>query len=245
MSLISRIIDLIYPPVCLVCGEFLSKEPGSGRPSFCTRCLKGFRHIVPPACTVCGIPFATGVGEDHACENCIRKPPHFKSLSAPYLYEGTIMEALHRFKYGPKSSYAGALGPLIAGFAGSRINPPAGLVVMPVPLHKKRLRERGFNQSLLLARHVARELDRKLDFLSLRRVKYTTAQTGLGREERRQNVKGAFRVIKPEAVSGREVLLVDDVATTGHTLNECAGVLGKAGAKEVRCLVLARTGNMS
>ena len=113
---------------------------------------------------------------------------------------------------------------------------------MPVPLHLKRLRQRGFNQSLLLARHVADRLQCELDFLSLRRVRYTLPQTGLGKDERRKNVRGAFHLKDPEIVKGKTVLLVDDVATTGNTLNECSRVLKKAGCNEVFCLVLARAG---
>jgi ComF family protein len=114
------------------------------------------------------------------------------------------------------------------------------MLVIPVPLHPRRLRERGFNQSLLLARHVARALGAELDFMSLRRERYTLPQTGLTREARRKNVRRAFRVIAKAPVRKREVLLIDDVATTGNTLDECARVLRKAGCDRVVCLVLAR-----
>jgi ComF family protein len=151
------------------------------------------------------------------------------------------MTAIHRFKYGEKSYLADSLGPLLSKFSESWIDKPDGFVTVPVPLHKKRLRERGFNQSLLLARHVAGQLHTELDFLSLRRVRYTLPQTGLGKEERRKNVKGAFRLENNEAFKDKPILLVDDVATTGNTLNECSRVLRKAGCKDILCLVLART----
>ena len=112
---------------------------------------------------------------------------------------------------------------------------------MPVPLHPKKLRERGFNQSLLLARHIAAQLDVELDFLSLRRIRYTQPQTGLKRDERRKNVRKAFGLKDPKAVRGRTVLLVDDVTTTGNTLNECARLLKRSGAEDVYSAVLART----
>jgi ComF family protein len=112
---------------------------------------------------------------------------------------------------------------------------------MPVPLHPKRLRERGFNQSLLLAERVAAALNADLDFSSLKRIRYTQPQTELGSEERKKNVRKAFGVSEREAVKGRAVLLVDDVATTGSTLNECARTLKRAGCRHVFCLVLART----
>ncbi len=112
---------------------------------------------------------------------------------------------------------------------------------MPVPLHPRRLRSRGFNQSLLLARCVASKTGAELDFLSLRRTRFTKPQTALSSEERKKNVRKAFEVVKPEAVRKRTILLVDDVATTGSTLNECAKALKRAGVNGVLCLVLART----
>jgi competence protein ComFC len=105
----------------------------------------------------------------------------------------------------------------------------------------RRLRERGFNQSLLLAKVVADDLGTQLDYLSLIRKRHTRAQTGLRKDERRKNVKDAFSVIYPEMMKGRKILLVDDVFTTGHTLNECARTLKKSGAIAVICLTLART----
>jgi ComF family protein len=186
------------------------------------------------------MPFASEVEEDHLCEDCLRKRPFYDRLLAPYLYDGALMKGIHQFKYAAKAYLADSFGPLLAQFARRRLNESTGLLAVPVPLHPKRLRERGFNQSLLLARHVAKQLDTGLDFLSLRRVRYTVPQTGLGKDERRKNVRGAFRLINPKAVKGRAVLLVDDVVTTGNTINECARVLKQAGAKNIVCLVLAR-----
>jgi ComF family protein len=114
-------------------------------------------------------------------------------------------------------------------------------LTVPVPLHIRRLRERGFNQSLLLAKVVATDLGTQLDYLSLVRIRHTRAQTGLRKEERRKNVKDAFSVIYPEIIKGKKILLVDDVFTTGYTLNECARTLKKSGAMVVICLTLART----
>jgi ComF family protein len=115
---------------------------------------------------------------------------------------------------------------------------------MPVPVHPKKLKEREFNQSLLLARPISNRLEGELDFLSLRRIRNTLPQTGLKGVERRRNVLKAFALEGKRPVAGRAVLLVDDVATTGNTLNECARVLKKGGAKEVLCLVLARTAKL-
>ena len=243
MQLLRQLIDIIYPPRCATCGKFLSDErPCSGGRAryFCQACYAGFREINSPLCPICSTPFFYGVDEDHVCEDCLRKRPFYDATLAPYLYEGTLMEAIHQFKYGAKAFLADALGPLLAQFAQMHVRGSKDILCIPVPLHPKRLRERGFNQSLLLARHLADGLDTELDFLSLRRVKYTLPQTGLGREERRKNVRNAFRLEHPKAVKGKRVLLVDDVATTGNTLNACAGVLKRSGARKVLCLVLAR-----
>ena len=151
------------------------------------------------------------------------------------------MAAIHQFKYARKSHLANSLGFLLSCFARNWLDKADGILIMPVPLHPKKLRERNFNQSLLLARSAAPLLGAELDFLSLRRIKYTQPQTGLKSVERRKNVRGAFEVVKRTVVKGRRILLVDDVTTTGSTLNECARTLRRAGAGEVFCLTLART----
>jgi len=247
MNLVTRLINVIYPPRCPICGEFLHRDTRKNdrkTPCFCDTCLSGFRRISPPLCSICGRPFSGDRDENHLCEECLRKRPSFDTAGAPYVYEGPLMTAIHLFKYGEKGYLADSLGPLLSEFARNWIHEPDGFVTVPVPLHRKRLRERGFNQSLLLAKHVAGELHTELDFLSLRRVRYTLPQTGLGKEERRKNVKGAFRIENPDVFKDRPVLLVDDVATTGNTLNECSRVLKKAGCNGIFCLVLARTASL-
>ena len=244
MNLLNRLIDIIYPPRCPICMKFFRNSGSTNHDiSFCRSCYGDFRRITSPLCPVCGTPFASKAQDDHLCENCLRKRPFYEATGTPYLYEGTIMTAIHQFKYGEKSFLGDPLGTLLARFAEEWVPRSGNLLTMPVPLHPKRLRQRGFNQSLLLARHVARRLDTELDFLSLRRVRYTPPQMGLKKEERRKNVRRAFGLQKAEVVEGKTVLLVDDVATTGNTLSECARVLKKAGCDKVLCLVVARTGN--
>jgi len=134
-----------------------------------------------------------------------------------------------------------SLGQLLSSFAKEWVPDLKDFVIIPVPLHRRRLRERGFNQSLLLARVLASDLGNRLDYLSLIRNRYTQAQTGLKKKERRKNVKDAFSIIHPDAIKDKKILLVDDVFTTGHTVNECARSLKKSGAATVICLTLART----
>lgn len=241
MSAFTSLLDIIYPPRCSICGEFLSKNRFVEDP-FCQGCANGFTPLVSPICPICSTPFSSGVETDHFCEDCLRNRPEYEEICAPYLYEGTVLEAIHRFKYGAKVRLGKILGRHLERFAETRIRKTENLLTVPVPLHGKRLRERGFNQSLLLARHVARRLKTGLDYLSVRRLRYTLPQTGLGKKGRRKNVRAAFRVVTPDAVKGKTVLLVDDVATTGNTLNECAGALKRAGCEKVICLVLAKAG---
>ncbi len=244
MKFLSQLIDIIYPPRCHICGRFVS--PDEDRVSshhLCDDCLADLTPITHPICTVCGLPFSTRKGEDHLCENCLRKRPWYDSVRAPYLYSGPLVEAIQRFKYGSETQLTSSLGTLLSSFAIELVPNPltADSLTVPVPLHIRRLRERGFNQSLLLAKVVATDLGTQLDYLSLVRIRHTRAQTGLRKEERRKNVKDAFSIIYPEIIKGKKILLVDDVFTTGYTLNECARTLKKSGAMVVICLTLART----
>lgn len=243
MGILSALLDLIYPPVCLLCGQFLRDEPLfvlGQRIDLCRSCYLSFKRITGPVCPSCGRPYPVESGPDHLCEGCMVNPPVYDMIATPFTFEGPLVDTVHSFKYGAKPHYAKSLGLLLAEFASENLyfsDPP---LVMPVPLHHKRLMERGFNQSLLLARYVTRELKGDLDFLSLVRVRFTYAQTQLSREDRLKNLRGAFAVTRPERVMDRIVLLVDDIATTGATFNECAKALKKAGATEVLCIALAR-----
>ncbi len=161
----------------------------------------------------------------------------FALARSVYTYEGDILTALHRFKYGGKIILARPLGQLLAETAvGLDVRPD---IIVPVPLHKRRLRTRGFNQSLLLAREVSGRVDANLDYLSLRRVIPTKPQITLKANARERNVAGAFRVEDPGVFKEKKVLLIDDVFTTGATIKACSKALKKAGAT-VFALTLAR-----
>ena len=241
MLLPLHLIDILYPPRCHLCGRFLHPAEGPLQPEhLCADCRAALASVTHPLCTVCGIPFSASTCQDHLCENCLRSNPWYDLVRAPYLYSGPLMEAVQRFKYKSETYLISTLGPLLSSFAQGWIPHPQGMLTIPVPLHRRRLRERGFNQSLLLARAVSSHLGAKLDFLTLVRRRYTAAQTGLSKEKRKKNVKDAFLVVNPERVKGEVILLIDDVFTTGHTLNECARTLKRAGARAVICLTLAR-----
>ena len=242
MNILSQLINIIYPPRCHICTHFLPADADHNLSHYiCDNCRASLIPITNPICSICGLPFVSSSEQDHLCENCLRKNPWYDLARAPYFYSGIIMESIQRFKYKSGTYLAPFLGELLSSFVREWIHNPKDIFIVPVPLHKRRLRERGFNQSLLLARILASDLGNQLDYLSLIRNRYTRAQTGLKKKERRKNVKGAFSIIHPDAIKDKKILLVDDVFTTGYTLNECARTLKKSGATTVFCLTMVRT----
>ncbi len=240
MNLFSELMNIIYPPRCHICQDFLG-DCDRKIPDICDNCSSCFPAVTHPFCSICGVPFQSKVEEDHLCEKCIQTRPFYDELRAPYLYEDKIMEAVHLIKYSGKSFLVKSFGPLLADFAKDRFRDTKDMIMIPVPLYKKKLRQRGFNQSALFVKSISTILEIEAGYYFLRRTRYTETQTGLNLKERRKNVKGAFEVPEGNDLRGKSVILVDDVATTGNTMNECARILKKAGCKKVFGLVLART----
>lgn len=218
------------------------------RPFLCIRCSDSIRLVRSPLCRVCGVPFTGGEGEDHTCGVCLTSSRKFDSARACGCYDNGLKHLIHAFKYRNIPQLAQPLGELLAwGFRKYFSDQGIDLVV-PVPLHPRRMRSRGFNQAYLLAREISpgsQELEQNRDLpmigpKTMVRIRATRPQTGLGRELRRKNIRNAFRVRRTEAVKGKSILLVDDVYTTGVTVNECARMLKKAGADRVAVLTLAR-----
>lgn len=236
-EIVTGIADMILPPRCITCGVILAEHLPL---PFCPQCTAGIRFIRSPLCPRCGIPFTTPEKEDRLCGECLVTERPFALARAVGLYEETLLAAIHLFKYRGRIGIGKILGSIMADFAGGIWDRKDLSVVMPVPLHRKRLRERGFNQSVILARAIAKRFDLPLDFWTLRREVFTKPQVGLGHEERSVNVRGAFIVRKRERTTGERILLVDDVYTTGSTLAECTGTLLHAGADSVAILTLAR-----
>ena len=231
------ILDLLYPPRCPGC------QASESRGGFCPACLDRVPAPASPLCPACGIPFRTAVGADHLCGRCLRKPPAYRRARACSLYSTSgsdpspLANALHRYKYGRDVT----LAPVLAHLVSRRCSHmPEYDLMIPVPLHSSRLRWRGFNQSLHLANHLAATWRMPVDPFVLRRCRSTPPQVGLDERARRRNVRGAFTVADKASVKGRAVLLVDDVFTTGATVNECAATLRRAGARCVDVVVLAR-----
>jgi len=237
-SVIRRILDFILPTSCSYCNSSIA---GSGIPYFCSSCWSDFTPIRGPVCPRCGRPFespeALSHSPEHACSACRLNPPLFdQALSIGY-FEGSLREAIHQFKYRPCRSLGRPLGHWMV----ENIRVVSGIdIVMPVPLHVRRLKQRGFNQALLLAHRTSEALSIPLSCDNLFRVRPTRPQVELTGEERIKNVSGAFALRQPGALADKNVVLIDDVFTTGATMNECALVLKRAGAARVTALTLAR-----
>ena len=240
-----NLLNFLLPPTCHIC-----KLPikGYGNPYICRICWDKIKLIEEPVCPCCGIlfksEFTLAKSPDFLCSACRKKLPHFKKAIAVGVYEGTLSEAIHILKYQKRQAMAKYLNVMITDLLLQRLFDSD--IIIPVPLHKKRLNERGFNQSLLIAHYLSKRLCIPLSMDGLQRVRWTRPQIELSRHERLKNVRGAFAVLaglKPaHIIKDKRVILVDDVYTTGATVNECAKVLKKAGANEVVVFTLARVG---
>jgi ComF family protein len=229
------LVDLVLPQQCLACGL-----PVASNGSLCAGCWGTMRLIAPPYCERLGTPFAHDHGPGALSPAAIADPPPFGRLRAVAVYDDTARRLVQGLKYRDRMELAGAMAGWMAR-AGAQLL-AAAEVVVPVPLHWRRLWTRRFNQSAALAQALARCGDRIYAPTALRRVRATRQQVGLSGSERADNVRGAFRVAETEraAVAGRRVLLVDDVYTTGATVKAATRALLRAGAASVDVLVFAQ-----
>lgn len=228
---------LFFPSFCKLCSALLEVPEEN---VVCHACLERMRTRLPSHCVCCG-KFFSGVEESHFCSHCLKVRPPFSIHRSCGRYEGVLKDVILLFKYGRYS----LLGKELARFAQAVMKDELELwwkveALVPVPLHPKRRRERGFNQAQVIARELGRLTGIKLvdDFLV--KVKHVLPQTSLEAGERARNVKGAFAVKKGRQAEWETMLLVDDVYTTGATVRECSHVLKRAGVSEVRVLTLAR-----
>jgi len=236
-TILRGLADILFPPACVVCEKILEADLHF---SFCPACFSEIRFISPPLCPRCGLPYFAEAESDHPCGDCLSRKQYFTSVRSLGVYETSLLKAIQRFKYQGNLHAGESLGSLMAAFSRHAFDVGEYDVLMPVPLHLERLRERGFNQSLVLARAMAQKFSVELDFMTLRRTASTAPQTGLKKEERAANVRGAFKIENGHRVKGKKVLLIDDVYTTGSTVRECARILTRAGAGRVGVLTLAR-----
>jgi ComF family protein len=229
--------EIIFPPQCLGCAEIL--HPFTGE-IFCPVCSDKIQLITGSICPVCGTTFPDSPAPNHLCGDCLEHKTYFSHARAVFCYDDFILNAIHQFKYSRNISVGEMLASFMADFSFPDIDFTDYSLMIPVPLHIKRLRERGFNQSLVLARALEKKRRIPVSFSLLKRHKFTLTQTGSNRNERKQNIKGAFEVTDRKKIAGKNIILVDDVYTTGATINECSKTLIRAGAQKVAVLTLAR-----
>jgi ComF family protein len=224
-QLLWEALDWIFPPICGGCGS-----PGA---RWCSECAQATKEIEPPICPICGNRNPTNT----PCQRCQSSRPFYTSLRAYTVFTGPIREAIHRLKYQHDISLGEALArPMITSMR--KLNWPLD-VITSVPLGLVRFKERGYNQATLLARPIALSINVPFSVHVLSRTRETRTQVGLTVNERQENMADAFRA-KSELVQGKNILVVDDVATSGATFNACAKTLLNEGASKVYCFSLAR-----
>lgn len=234
MSLLRGFKDLLFPPRCQGCNQQI--DPCSTT-HLCPDCTPLLVPVTPPLCLCCGIPFISG--KDHLCGDCLQDHFAFARARSLFLYQEPVSTMLVQLKFRGSLSRLDTLSVLAEQFGAVDLCREPDLI-LPVPLHKKRLRSRGFNQSLLLARSCLPDWQRKIRTDLLLRHQPTVPQTSLSGRARRNNLKNAFSAPGADSIRGKSILLIDDVFTTGSTLHECARVLTRAGAARVEAFTLAR-----
>jgi ComF family protein len=225
-SLWNNFIDVLFPPHCGGCR--------AGGSLWCDSCQSKLAFIREPLCAKCGEPNTSS----RLCSKCRQHPLKIEFIRAVVIFQGTIRDAIHRFKYERLSSLAGPFGDLLAQYWIDN-NLQADWLV-PVPLHSARQRDRGYNQSALLARRLSDRTQTPTIGQALKRIRITAVQMELDAAERRKNVAGAFECVD-RRIKDKRVCIIDDVCTTGATLDACAEAVYQAGAASVFALTLART----
>ena len=266
------IINAVFPPKCRACGILFKPDrhaainntitkdsifSGTEQLSFnslmspflCSACSHDFLPVETPVCSKCGIMFTSREGDDHLCGECIDSPKNYGKARSSGIYNRTLIKVIHALKYKGLIELAAPLGLLLFSTFIKHWELEKIDLIIPVPLHIKRFRKRGFNQAFLLIRKwpvIAKNmgfrlLDSQINRDALFRNRDTGQQTGLDRTNRKKNVKNAFSIHTPALIKGKRILLVDDVYTTGATIDECARILMGGGARNVDVLTLAHT----
>ena len=230
--------DLIYPNCCLACKNKI--HPAKGQTLVCAQCWEKIEKNLPPFCASCGRRLDKLSTAKNICSSCLKFKFHFDRAFSPCAYTGTIKKLIHEFKYSSKEYLGEPLGGLMNKFIKDYRLPIEYLdFIVPMPLHKSRLREREFNQAQVLSEQVAKEFNKKVLPDILVRSRPTRTQTELAFEDRRKNVERSFTVREPGLIKDTNILLIDDVLTTGATSSEAARALKDSGAGIIFVMTLA------
>ncbi len=230
--------DLIFPPNCLLCKNFIPISPHDF--PVCPRCQNLIKSNRPPFCQRCSRPLSR-LSAGLFCTICQKKNPAFDAAWAACLFNESLRELIHYFKYEQRTALTSYFSHHILNFMTAYCTERIAAIdyLIPIPLHPARFRERGYNQALLLAQTIAQTLHIPLSKNNLIRVRYTDPQTELGLKDRWTNIQDAFRIKRPAELKGKNILLIDDLLTTGATVSEAAQVLKQAGAQGVYAVTLA------
>ncbi len=227
----NRFLNILFPESCTVC-----EKPATDRRTapICFACWQTIAPYRGNICRKCGKPVVSGT--PLTCGECLKDEPLFKSARSFGLYDGVLKKAINQFKYNRIKRIAQPLSDKIL-----QTKLPAVDIIIPVSLHEKRLRQKEFNQSALLAKHIAKNLGIPMILDCLVKTRDTMPQVGLSAKARKRNIKKAYEIKNRERVYGKSVMLIDDVYTTGATVRECSKVLKKAGATDIHVITLARS----
>jgi len=248
-SFFNFFLDALYPPICIKCKKLLKNNDKYDKNDFfsynlksylCYNCSNEFVPSEGPMCSVCGMNFKSKETIDHICYECIIKPKKFYKARSCGSYTNVLRDVIHHYKYKKKQYLAVPLGKIIYFTFEKYWSKDEIDIVIPVPLHIKRFRQRGFNQAYLLLDEFKKNsfvINRNV----LKRIRWTEPQTNLKKKMRLINLKNAFALDNCEQIKNKNVLIVDDVYTTGSTINECAKTLIKGGANRVSAITIAKT----
>lgn len=244
MERTQKLLSNLFPSRCILCQKTVSGFAVNGPAvneniEICPDCFNTLPFNLP-CCIHCALPLAEDIKNEVLCGRCIQKAPVFDYVYSLFRYEENIIKLVHQFKFGEKISYARSIAEMLLTKFEDSLSSKNGKpeCLMPVPLHKTRLRQRGFNQSIEIARVLAKKLEIPIEYDAVTRQRSTMTQTGLNAKQRQQNIKGAFCPVGE--INYKHVLIIDDVVTTGSTVNELARVLKKNKVERVGVLSIAR-----
>ena len=234
--------QVVFKQNCVLCTQYINQNNKNAHPSIhavCTACLNDLPWHPKTSCPQCGLESSGSASINIVCGSCLNSPPDFDATKAIFLYAYPIDAMMQRYKYGNMLN----LGDTFGEFLAEKVSMGTVDLIIPMPMHHTRLKERGFNQALEIAKVLCKNHKEKLNYKSVIRQTLTPPQASLPLKERVKNIKGAFKVNadKLDKIQGKRIAIVDDVMTTGASLNELAITLKKAGAAYVECWVIART----
>jgi len=239
MELASKLLSNLFPSRCVLCSQTVKSPAINEAIELCEACFNKMPFNTA-CCVCCALPLPDDNAGDTLCGRCIQKTPEYDYAHSVFRYEGDIIRLVHQLKFSEKITYARSIGEwLLSAYDSDEVlNKEAPDCLLPVPLHTSRLRQRGFNQSIEIARVLSIKRDIPIEYGAVIRERSTISQTGLNAKQRQKNIKTAFKVVSE--MPYKNVLIIDDVVTTGSTVNELAKLLKKNNVERVGVLSIAR-----